>query len=254
MGEFRERGGAHPAPPYVLGVIPARGGSLGVPGKNVIPIAGRPVIHYTLAAAAEARRLDEVVVSTDCPTIRRVASGFAGGSAAIVDRPAELARADSPIQDALWHALRWVEKRSGHAVDIVVWLSANIPHRKAGMIDAVVAHHLATGADSVASVTPVKDHPVFLKRIGPDGLLVPYLDGGGVYRRQDVEPLVAVDGSVVSIRRDVLEASLGSKASHAYLGRRIGYVVQESMYNAELDEPEDVELLEVLLRGAESRR
>jgi len=239
--------------PFVLGVIPARGGSVGVPGKNTLMIAGRPVIHHTLAAAAEARLLNDLVVSTDSKTIRQVVLEFADFPVTVVDRPAELAREDSLIQDALWHALQTYEKGKGHRVDIIVWMSANIPHRKPGLIDSVVRQHLVSGVDSVASVSPVKDHPLFIKRVSPEGLLIPFLEGGQVYRRQDVESLFAIDGAAVSIRREVLEASVGSTASHAYLGQRIGYVAQESRYNTELDEPEDLELLEDLIRGAEAR-
>src|SRR4051812_12549794 len=93
-------------PMNVLGVVMARAGSVGLKNKHLLPLLGRPVISYTLDYAAQARRLSRVVVSSDCPLVRRF--GAVTGFEAVV-RPAELASSDASVQDVMLHAMEVVE-------------------------------------------------------------------------------------------------------------------------------------------------
>ena len=103
-----------------LAVIPARGGSRGLPGKLLRRLGGVPVIVHTIRAARGAQRPDEVLVSTDDPAIRRVA--IANGASAPFLRPAELSTDDAPTPPVIRHAVAWYEASTGRSVDIAVTL------------------------------------------------------------------------------------------------------------------------------------
>lgn len=155
-----------------LGVIPARGGSKGVPGKNIRPVAGVPLVVHTIRAAGRSELLDRFVVSTDSPEIATVARA---AGAEVVERPAELAGDESPTEDALLHAVDalGVEPR------FVVTLEPTSPLRRAETIDACIAKALELDADSVMTVAPTTD----VLGVVEDGLFVP-LDPAQPRRRQ----------------------------------------------------------------------
>src|SRR5919206_1460637 len=128
----------------VLGLIPARGGSKGIPGKNLAPVCERPLIAWTIGAACSASRLDRVVVSTDSDEIAAIAREL---GADVLARPAELARDETPMRDVLLHALDELGRP-----EILVLLQPTSPLRRAEHVDAAVALLRATGADCVVSV------------------------------------------------------------------------------------------------------
>ena len=137
---------------YVLGVIPARGGSKGVPGKNLATVAGRPLLAYTADAARTSRRLSRTVVSTDDVAIADAARGL--GLDVPFMRPATLAADDVPMLPVLQHALAAIREQ-GDDVDVLVLLQPTSPMRRAEHIDAAVAMLETSGADSVVSVVDV---------------------------------------------------------------------------------------------------
>ena len=139
-----------------LAIIPARGGSKRIPGKNLRRLGGKPLIAYTIAASQSSRRLTAVVVSTDHAGIARFAAAAGADPQGL--RPARLARDSSPTVDALRDALRKYESAHGR-VDAVVVLQPTSPFRTAAHIDAAVARFESSGADTVTSVRPAHDHP-----------------------------------------------------------------------------------------------
>src|SRR5918911_4592310 len=150
----------------VLGLIPARGGSKGIPGKNLAPLCGRPLVAWTIGAACAARSLDRVVVSTDSEEIAATAREL---GADVLERPAELARDGTPMRDVLLHALEELGRP-----EVLVLLQPTSPLRRAEHVDGAVALLRETGADSVVSVAEVPHR----YRPGPlmeleDGRLVP---------------------------------------------------------------------------------
>jgi CMP-N,N'-diacetyllegionaminic acid synthase len=193
---------------YVLAVIPARGGSKGIPRKNVLPIGGKPLIAYTLEDAIAAKSLDCVVVTTDDEEIAAVARS---AGVQVVMRPAEYATDEAPIELALRHAVEDVERR-GIRVAVVVWLSANNPLRADGVIDAAVQKLFDTGADSVQTVVGYRKPIEWALRLDGDRLF-PRDTYEFISRRQDCEPAYHLDGAVVVMRRDNLmrpdDGSLG---------------------------------------------
>jgi CMP-N,N'-diacetyllegionaminic acid synthase len=165
-----------------LAVIPARGGSKGVPLKNLFPLAGTPLIVHTIREARRSRHINRLVVSTDSSAIADV-SRRAG--AEVVMRPAELATDEAATELALIHALDWLHDADGFAPDLVLTLEPTSPLRTARLIDVCVETLLADNtADSVVTVTETRD---CLGTVH-DGRFA-HLDPTQPRRRQDRQPL-----------------------------------------------------------------
>jgi CMP-N-acetylneuraminic acid synthetase len=191
--------------PEVLGVIPARGGSKGIPRKNLRALAGVPLIDYTFAAVHESKRLSRTILSTDDADI--AARGRAAGIDVPFLRPTELARDDTPSLPVIQHAVGVLEA-SGYRPAIVVVLQPTSPLRRGEHIDGAVDLLLDGGADSVVSVVEVPHgfHPLSVLST-ENGRLVPFLTGAprDLFRRQDKPAVWARNGAAVyAVRRDVL--------------------------------------------------
>ena len=171
----------------VLAVIPARGGSKGIPRKNIRLLAGRPLIVWTIDAARAAPGIDRIVVSTDDAEIADVAR--AAGADVPFMRPEALAQDTTPGLDPVLHALAEVP---GHAT--VVLLQPTSPLRTAADIGACLA--LAARAPSVVSLREARDHPWLTYAPGEGGHLRPLHDGPPPARRQDLPVALALNGAV----------------------------------------------------------
>jgi CMP-N-acetylneuraminic acid synthetase len=196
------------SPLHVLAVVPARGGSKGVPRKNVRSVAGRPLIGWTFEAARGAATLARVVVSTDDPEIAEVAR--AEGIEVPFLRPPELAADETPMVPVLQHLLRELEAREGYRPDALCLLQPTSPLRRAEHVDAAVTLLAAhPEADAVVSVVAVPHHfhPWSVMHRDAGGYLQPFVQGEGtrVLRRQDKPVVWARNGAAVYVvRRDVL--------------------------------------------------
>jgi CMP-N,N'-diacetyllegionaminic acid synthase len=192
----------------VLGLIPARGGSKGIPRKNIRPLGGKPLLQYTAESALASRRLTRLALSTDDEDVARV--GRACGLDVPFVRPAELALDTTPTLPVVQHALRWFADR-GAAFDAVCLLQPTNPLRRTADIDACIERLEATGADAVITMLEVpadyNPHWVFFEQ--PDGSV--RLSTGErtpIARRQDLPRALHREGSVYVIRsRVVLESN-----------------------------------------------
>lgn len=188
----------------VLGLVPARGGSKGVPGKNVRPLAGRTLLEYTATAARDSGALDRIVLSTDSPQVAD--AGRRAGLEVPFLRPAALAGDDTPMLPVVQHAIVALTD-SGWVPDLIVLLQPTSPLRRAAHIRDAVTMLRTTGADSVVSVVEIPRHlsPDYVMRID-HGMLRPFLpDGARVTRRQDARAAYAREGTVYAFRRATLE-------------------------------------------------
>lgn len=183
--------------PRVLGLIPARGGSKGVPRKNIRVVGGEPLIAYTIRAARASARLSAVVVSTDDAEIAAVAREH---GAQVLERPAELAGDESPGVAPVLHAL---DVMPGY--DYLVLLQPTSPLRVADDIDACVERCLA-GAPACVSVCEAEQSPYWMYRLSEIGALHPLmtLPDGLIPRRQDLPPVYALNGAVYVAKTDWL--------------------------------------------------
>jgi N-acylneuraminate cytidylyltransferase/CMP-N,N'-diacetyllegionaminic acid synthase len=187
----------------VLGLIPARGGSKGLPGKNIRPLCGKPLIAWTISAAKAASCIDRIVVSTDDAAIAEVARR--AGAEVPFRRPSELATDTASSIDVIIHAVDTLAQ-GGQAFDIVVLLEPTSPLRAASDIDEAVERLIQTGAGAVVSVCrAVNLHPAFMFHRNTDGRLRPFLDRQPTgLRRQDIDPVFFLDGTLYVSRVDVL--------------------------------------------------
>jgi CMP-N,N'-diacetyllegionaminic acid synthase len=212
-----------------LGIIPARGGSKRVPGKNLRPLAGKPLLSYTVEAAQSSRRLTAVVVSTDSEDIARYAAARGVDSQGL--RPAALARDASPVTGALRDALAKFERRHP-PVDAVVLLQPTSPFRTGRHIDEAIAAFESGKADTVPSVRVAKDHP-YWAWTEARGAIRPYHTLARMALQRAKLPRVYVEnGAVFVVKRSlVLREKL--------YGRRVVPLVMDELASIDLDTPLD---------------
>lgn len=212
-----------------LGIIPARGGSKRVPGKNLRLLAGKPLFSYAVEAAQSSRRLTAVVVSTDSEDIARAAAARGVDPQGL--RPAALARDASPVAGALRDALAKFERRHP-PVDAVVLLQPTSPFRTGRHIDEAIARFEASGADTVTSVRRVKDHPWWVwKRSG--ATLRPWHSPRTMAAQRGALPEAYVEtGAVFVIRRALV-------ARGTIYGKRVVPLLMDDLASIDIDTPLD---------------
>jgi N-acylneuraminate cytidylyltransferase len=221
-----------------LTIIPARGGSKGIPRKNVLPVAGKPLLAWNIEAARAARRVDRVVVSTDDPEIAAVARRF---GAEVVDRPAELSGDKASSEAALLHTLEHLEAAEGYRPDLVAFLQCTSPLTAPEDIDGTIEALERERADTALAVVPFH---YFLWR--PDGSG----DGVGINHdkrvrpmRQDREAQYLESGALY-----VMKAAGFREARHRFFGKTALHEMPAER-RWEIDDPVDLEIAEVLLRA-----
>lgn len=233
---------------HVLAVILARAGSKGLPNKNVLPLAGRPMIAYTIEHARLSQRVDAVCVTTDS---RKVADIARAAGVFVMDRPPELATDTATIDAAARHAVETYEQYRQHVTHIAI-LYANVPIRAAGIIDRTVGHLIDSGADSVRTLASVtKQHPDWLHRLDDDRMI--QFRKNSIYRRQDLDPLYYHDGAVIALTRDALFTT-SPDDHHAFLGADRRGIVQDAGATVDIDSIGDYGSAEALLRAQQQRQ
>lgn len=180
----------------VVAIIPARGGSRGLPRKNIRLLSGKPLIAYTIEAAKASRLIDRVIVSTEDDEIARIAKEF--GAEVPFKRPPELAGDEIKTEPVLKHALCWLEENEGCRVDIVVYLQITDIFRKKDMIDEVV-RRLLENDELDSCFVAYKTHKNFWRRMGNKYVrLAPDIDYGP---RQKKEPIYREDTGLACASR-----------------------------------------------------
>ena len=226
----------------VLGIIVARGGSKGLPQKNIRLLGGRPLIAHTIDAALQAQLLDRAVVSTDDHQIAEIAQQH--GAETPFLRPPELARDDTMAHPVLVHAVRWLEEREGYRPDYAMMLQPTSPLRTAQDIDNCIALAHEKDADAVVSLCEPKHHPYWTKQLTEDGRVLSFIALDRAYdRRQDLPPAYALNGAIYLVKRDILVDRLTF-----YTDRTYAYImpVERSL---DIDTRLDFDLAEMILKG-----
>lgn len=200
----------------ILGVTPARGGSKGVPRKNLKPLCGKPLIAWTVEAAKTSRLLDRYVVSTEDDEIANVVRQW---GAEVIERPRELATDEATTLSVLKHVLTKIP------ADTVLLLQATSPVRQVDLIDCCIQRFLETGADSLAT-----------------GFICKHVEyGKNELRRQDIPGFFYDDGNVYVIRANLI------RAGDRY-GEQLERVVIDREQNVEIDDEFDFWLAEQVMR------
>jgi CMP-N-acetylneuraminic acid synthetase len=232
----------------ILGIIPARGGSKGIPHKNMVPLAGRPLLAYTCEAALRSRRLTRVVLSTDDQVMAEV--GKAAGVEVPFLRPRELAQDETSSPAVARHAVSWLEQYQGWPADVLVWLQPTSPLRRAPHIDEAIDLFLQMEADTVVSVinVPHRFNPYSIMRL-VDGHLQDFWQAPlsfDRYRRQEVPDLYARNGPAVLVTRVQIVMERGS-----FYGPRVVPYLMDEAASVDIDTPFDLELASFLLTRGE---
>jgi CMP-N,N'-diacetyllegionaminic acid synthase len=227
-----------------LAVIPARGGSKGLPRKNIRLLRGKPLLQYTAECALAARCLSQVILSTDDPEIAE--TGRSCGLEVPFQRPAELADDLTPMLSVVQHAVGWMEGL-GARFDAVCVLQPTSPFRRTGDIDACIDLLWVRSADSVITVLPVppvhNPHWVYLETESGT-LRLSTGEAEPFPRRQDLPPAYHRDGSVYVVRRNVL-----MRQNSLYGARVFGYLL-DAKFSVNIDSLDDWKRAEMLLSMA----
>jgi YrbI family 3-deoxy-D-manno-octulosonate 8-phosphate phosphatase len=226
----------------ILALIPARGGSRGIPRKNLQVVAGRPLLAHTISAAQATPAITRVVVSTDDAEIEGVARDC---GAEVVRRPAEISGDTASSESALLHALTRLRRDEGYDPDLVVFLQATSPLREPEDITNAIDSLIGAGADSLFSAC-VQQGFVW-RRDGDDVASFTY-DHRSRPRRQDAHEDVMENGSIYIFKPWVLEKE-GNR-----LGGKIAVYPMSVRDSFQIDEPGDLELVEILFAHRPARR
>ena len=221
-----------------LAIIPARGGSKGIPRKNILPLAGKPLIAHNLLQLQHSRYVNRVVVSTDDPEIAAISQQY---GAEVVWRPAKISGDQASSEAALLHALDHLQATEGYEPDLVAFLQCTSPLTLAEDIDGTIQELLDQEADSALAVTPFH---YFLWRQEKDGGATG-INHDKSYRplRQEREPQYLETGAVY-----VMRAPGFRQARHRFFGKTAMYIMPFER-RLEIDDPVDFEVAEVRMRA-----
>ncbi len=235
---------AEPAgPPRVLAVIPARGGSRGLPGKNIKLLCGMPLIAHAIRAAGMTPVVTRAVVTTDSESIAHVAREY-GGDVPFI-RPSDLAADDTPMAPVISHALRTVEEQEGETYDAVLLLDPTSPAREPAQLTAAVDRLWADpGLDGVISISEPTFQPEWVG-VRQEGTLLSrfFAAGAGVTRRQDSARYLRINGNFY-----VWRAAFARALQHSWFdeGRYAGIEIPEAQAFS-IDDEFEFRLVEALV-------
>jgi len=226
----------------ILCLIPARGGSKGLPQKNIKDLCGKPLIAWSIETALRSKYIDEVIVSTDDEDIAKAASKF--GALIPFMRPKELAADGSKTMDVILHAIHYFEK-AGKIFDIIVLIEPTSPLRETSDIDQALENLISTEqAESIVGIAKVENtHPAFLIKL-KDKFLRPYLsDEFKILRRQEIDDLYFYEGSLYISYTKSLQVR-----KNFYHEKTLGYIVPK-WKSFEVDDIVDFVIIEAILNA-----
>lgn len=208
----------------VLGFIPCRGGSKGIPRKNIKPVADKPLLAHTVRASREADSIDRTIVSTDDTEIKEAA--IEAGADVPFDRPAELATDEAPIEPVIKQGIEWLREHEGEAYETIALLQATSPLRTAEHVDEAFEQYETADADSLVAVYEGNS---YRWREAPDGAKVINYDSRK--RRQEKEPEYVESGALYLVDTDLFLETGDLQA-----GRTTLYVM-DRVSALDIDEP-----------------
>jgi len=235
----------------VLAVVPARGGSKGIPRKNLQLLAGKPLVAHAIDVGRRASLVTRVLCSTEDEEIASVARE-AGAEVPFL-RPAELAQDGSEDWPVFVHALDWLDQQEGWRPDLIVNLRPTSPLRTPRHVDDAIRLLLETGADSVKAVCLARQHPHKMWLRQPDGCIEPFLktpmrlERGPDVPRAELDDVYWQNGVVDVTRPEVIFEQ------KVMIGRRVAGLVTELADSIDIDTPLDLAMAELLLARRAAR-
>ena len=221
----------------IYAIIPARGGSKGLPGKNIKQLNGKPLICHTIGDALKSNNLDQVFVSTDDPAIAKISKKC---GAKIIDRPDEFANDESLTIDAIYHTISTIKDASDK--DLIILLQPTSPLRNATDIDAALDIFLETDCDSVISMCTVEHSPYWCFKYEDDKFKPLFGNKGLQMRRQELPDVYRPNGAIYITTIKNLNKNNGF-----YCDKIIPYIMPAER-SVDIDEEIDFKLAELLIQ------
>ncbi|MFC4403539.1 cytidylyltransferase domain-containing protein [Gracilibacillus xinjiangensis] len=223
-----------------LALIPARGGSKGIPNKNITEVKGRPLIDYTIKEALASDYIDSVIVSTDSKEIAKISTNC--GAEVPFLRPSELATDESKVVDTVNYTIRELKKMK-QTFDFVVLLQPTQPLRQRFHIDEAIKLIVDKEIESLVSVSEVRDHPILYRTINPEGSLVNLIDQNSTVRRQDFKTFYKVNGAI-----HINKINNNLNLDTSFNDNKFPYIMDKK-YDLDIDEPFDLEILNIMVEN-----
>ncbi|WP_250868560.1 cytidylyltransferase domain-containing protein [Methanococcoides seepicolus] len=218
-----------------IAIIPARGGSKGIPRKNIKELCGKPLIGHIIETALNVKEIDRVIVSTEDAEIAEVAQKF--GAEVPFIRPEELARDETPTLPVLQHTIKYLEENENYNPDIVVLLYTTSPLLNHERIFEGIKLLKEGNFDSVLSVVEDRGHYWIEKESNYERLYPIQLKN-----RQLTKSLFKENGAIYICKRDLL------MEENTIVGENVGFLVMEERESVDIDEPLDFEITEILMK------
>lgn len=214
----------------VLAIVPARGGSKGIPKKNIIDVNGKPLIAYTLEEAKKSKYIDQIVVSTDDQKIKEVSDRY--GDFVPFMRPAELATDEAKTIDVVLHVIEELPD-----YDLLILLQPTSPLRRVEHIDEAFEKLIESGKDSLVSLTKVKKHPNWMFYVDDKGNMVSVTGEEIAHQRQALREAYVLNGAIYISNIDFIKEkrSMFNLSSFAY---RMAYSL-----SMDIDDSNDIETI-----------
>ncbi|MBY0145908.1 cytidylyltransferase domain-containing protein [Neobacillus niacini] len=219
-----------------LAVIPARGGSKGIPGKNIIEVYNKPLIQYTIDAALDSKYLDRIIVSTDSQSIAEVS--LKCGAEIPFMRPETLSTDTSKTIDVLIHAIEEL-KKEGNEYNYLVLLQPTQPLRTGHNIDEAIEMIINNNEESLVSISEVSEHPLLMRELNEDGKLQNLLNMESTVRRQDFPKYYKVNGSIY-----INEININFNLNTSLNDNKLGYLMNKEN-DIDIDDFFDLELFKL---------
>jgi CMP-N,N'-diacetyllegionaminic acid synthase len=227
---------------YVLGIIPARGGSKGIPNKNIKDIAGKPLIAWSIEQGKASALIDRVIISTDSADIAAIAKKH-GGDVPFI-RPTELSQDTTAMYPVLQHAVREIERANNKKVDVIMLLDVTAPTRTIEDVDNCIRKVIDDKLDTVMTVFESNFNPYFnMVTVDEKGLAqVVIKPKTPVYRRQDAPKVFNIASGAYAIKRTTL------MDENTIIGKKTGAIIIPEERAGGIDTPTDFEHIELLMK------
>ncbi|MBU1632428.1 MAG: acylneuraminate cytidylyltransferase family protein [Nanoarchaeota archaeon] len=226
----------------IVAIIPARGGSKGIPKKSIVKLLGKPLIYYTIKEAQKSKYLSDIIISTDDDEIATVCIQY---NVEVIKRPKKLAQDTTSLIPVLKHAIKSIEKKRIKP-EIIVLLQPTSPLRNVEDIDNTINKLINLKADSAETFCEVRQYPASMFK--KHGLFFIPIDKQNLHkRRQDLQRLYSENGAVYVVNYETL-----IKKNTLYGKKHIGFVMP-SERSIDIDEPIDLIIAEVLIKNAEQQ-
>ncbi|WP_028609961.1 cytidylyltransferase domain-containing protein [Paenibacillus harenae] len=227
----------------LLAIIPARAGSKGIPGKNIRPLGGKPLIAWTIEAARQSSLIGRVVLTTDCEEISEIGRMY--GAETPFLRPKHLSEDTTPMADVIFHVLESLKEQSGELPGSFILLQPTTPLRTVKHINEAITLFDKQDCDAVVSVCEVMEHPYLMKTIKDNELHDLIADSGRHTRRQDYPTVYKLNGCIY-----VYDTEMYLARKELHMRKYVPYIM-EAKDSIDIDTPFDFEMAKAYLKARE---